>query len=138
MLKTLLDTNVILDALASREPFKTSANAIFVLAGKRRITAYVTASSVTDVYYILRRTLPDETCRRTLFHLFNLFSAISVTQNDCLSALNEPIEDFEDALMMICARKMGVDYVITRDKAFLKTKGTISPPDFLGIHGEAL
>jgi predicted nucleic acid-binding protein len=138
MLKILLDTNVILDALASREPFNAGADAIFALAGKRRITAYVTASSVTDVYYVLRRKLSDETCRSALLHLFNLFSAISVTQNDCLSALNEPIEDFEDALMMVCARKMGVNYIITRDKTFLKTKGTISPPDFLGIHGNPL
>jgi predicted nucleic acid-binding protein len=133
MTKILLDTNVILDALASREPFRADAEAIFALTGKRRITAYVTASSVTDIYYILRRKLPDETCRSALRHLFNLFSAIPVTQRDCLSALDEPMEDFEDALIMICARKMDIDYVITRDKTFLGTRGTISPPDFLKI-----
>jgi predicted nucleic acid-binding protein len=130
-MRLLLDTNVILDALASREPFRASADAIFTLAGRRKLTAYVTASSITDIYYILRRKLSDETCRRALLSLFNIFFAVSVTQKDCLLALDEPIKDFEDALMMICARKMSVDYVVTRDETFLKVKGTISPLDFL-------
>ena len=105
----LLDTNVILDVLALREPFRASAEAVFALIGTRKLTAYVTASSVTDIYYILRKKLPDEACRKALRDLFNLFSAVPVTQRDCLSALNDPIKDFEDALIMICARKTSVD-----------------------------
>jgi hypothetical protein len=85
-------------------------------------------------YYILHRKLPDNTCREALRNLFSLFSAIPVTQRDCQSALDEPLEDFEDALMMVCGRKMSVDYVVTRDDLFLKTKGVISPLDFLRTH----
>jgi predicted nucleic acid-binding protein len=130
-MKILLDTNVVLDVLAAREPFRACATAIFSLVGQRELTAYITASSVTDIYYILRRKLPDATCRKALRNLFHLFSVIPVTQRDCHSALDEPLEDFEDALIMVCGRKMGVDYVITRDEIFLKAKGTVSPLDFL-------
>jgi predicted nucleic acid-binding protein len=133
-MKVLLDTNVILDVLASREPFLASAATIFALAGKKKFAAYVTASSVTDLYYILRRKLPNDVCREALRNLFNLCSAIPVTQRDCQSALDDPVDDFEDALMMVYGRKIGVDYVITRDEIFLKTKGTISPLDFLKIY----
>jgi predicted nucleic acid-binding protein len=51
-MKVLLDTNVILDVLASREPFLASAAAIFALAGEKKLMAYVTASSITDIYYL--------------------------------------------------------------------------------------
>jgi putative PIN family toxin of toxin-antitoxin system len=130
----ILDTNVILDAIAAREPFKKDADAIFAFLGENKLTAYVTASSVTDIYYILHRKLPDEICRKALRNLFNLMSVVTVSQKDCEAALSSPVADFEDALVSACALKSSVDYIITRDEDFLKTPGTISPVDFVKLH----
>ncbi|MDR3279181.1 MAG: PIN domain-containing protein [Synergistaceae bacterium] len=129
----MLDTNVVLDAIAAREPFRKDTDAIFALIGKNILTGYVTASSVTDIYYVLRRKLSDDTCRKALWHLFDLFSAVPVFQEDCEEALGVPMEDFEDALIYVCARKSGVDYIVTRDEGFLKTNNAISPSDFLAL-----
>ena len=130
-MKVLLDTNIVLDILAVREPFKDDANRIFSLIGQDKLTGYITAAGVTDIYYILRKNLPDSDCRKALRHLFSVLHILSVTQADCEAAVVSPLEDFEDALIMICAEKANIDFIITRDEIFLTAEKAISPPDFL-------
>ena len=50
-MRVLIDTNVIIDALTSREPWKESAEKIFIMAANHVIEMYITASSATDIYY---------------------------------------------------------------------------------------
>ena len=56
---------------------------------------------------------------------------------DCHKALDFPLDDYEDALLIVCGDKTAIDYIITRDKDFLqKAKPSIpviSPADFLRI-----
>jgi len=54
-MKILLDTNVILDSLASRKPHDKNADDIFDLIAKNHIEGYLNTSSVTDIYYILKK-----------------------------------------------------------------------------------
>ena len=44
-MKVLIDTNVIVDALTSREPWKESAEKIFLMTATQVMEAYITASS---------------------------------------------------------------------------------------------
>jgi predicted nucleic acid-binding protein len=133
MTKVILDTNVIIDYLASRAPFYVSAGAIVDLIVRRECTGYITASGVTDIYYVLRKNLTNEACRSALRWLFRLFTVIPVLQVDCETALGYPMEDYEDALVAVCANKTRADYIITRDEHFLKTENVVSPSDFLSL-----
>ena len=54
-MKALIDTNVIVDALTSREPWKESAEKIFLMTANQVMDAYITASSATDIYYLVRK-----------------------------------------------------------------------------------
>jgi predicted nucleic acid-binding protein len=59
---------------------------------------------------------------------------ISVTHGDCINALSLQIDDFEDALVAVCAQKAGADYIITRDDKFLcggSAVKAITPGEFL-------
>lgn len=56
-MKILVDTNVIMDALTGREPFREVAEQIFLLAANRIEDIYITASSATDIYYLVRKYL---------------------------------------------------------------------------------
>ena len=47
-MRILADTNVIIDALTSREPWNKSAEEIFLMAANHTIEMYITASSATD------------------------------------------------------------------------------------------
>jgi predicted nucleic acid-binding protein len=54
-LKVLLDTNIVLDVALERQPFYTASIQVLTLAYQEEIEAFVSASTVTDIYYIVRR-----------------------------------------------------------------------------------
>ena len=125
-MKALLDTNVVLDALAAREPFRKDAEQLFLLAAEERYEGYITANSLTDIWYIASKHLPAEAVREALRNLMQLFPVVNVDGADCEAALDLPMDDFEDALVAVCGRKAGVDYIVTRDEAFLAAQGPVA------------
>jgi predicted nucleic acid-binding protein len=136
MIKALIDTNVVLDALATREPFRAAAERIFMLAAREKFQGFITANSSTDIYYLVRKHASGALAREALHNLLQLFVIIDITGRDCERALESPIEDYEDALVAVCASKIGADYIITRDEGFLQTQPPvplIAPAAFLKI-----
>jgi predicted nucleic acid-binding protein len=134
LLKALIDTNVILDAIAAREPFRQDAEKIILLAAEEEIEGCITANSAADIYYLARKHLSEKDTREALRRLFYIFSILDVRGDDCVTALDIPMEDFEDAIMTVCARRAEVDCVISRDNIFLKSDNTVpvtSPEKFL-------
>lgn len=126
MIKALVDTNILLDALASRNPFRVAAERIFLLAAEEKIQGLVTANSITDIYYLVRKTTSEDAARKAVRNLLQLFSIVTVSGLDCEDALDSPIKDYEDALVAICGKKAGVSCIVTRDADFLKEQA--SPP----------
>lgn len=133
-MNVLIDTNVILDAMLSRSPFGEAAQKLFIMAAEEKINACITASCVTDIYYLLHKHLHDDTkCRQELLKLFTLFNILDVTGSDCEKALELPIPDYEDALLAACAKRGKIECIITRNiKDFNGSSvKAISPDDFL-------
>jgi len=137
LMKVLLDTNVVLDAIANREPFYLDAQKIINSILDNKLEGYITANSITDIYYVSRKYLIKTDLLTTMRSLFAIFSIIDVLGTDCHKALDFPLDDYEDALIAVCGNKADINYIITRDKEFLdKTKSkftisVISPADFL-------
>jgi predicted nucleic acid-binding protein len=138
-LKVLVDTNVILDAVAAREPFRQSAEKIILMAAEEKIEGFISAKSVADIYYITRKHLPETATRKALGNLFRVFSILALLGDDCQSALESQVGDYEDAILAACGRRSRMDYVITRDEDFLRSNGpirTISPAGFLKMYSK--
>jgi predicted nucleic acid-binding protein len=136
-MKVLIDTNVILDALAKRPLFYDNAEKIFFLAAEEKIKAFITASSVTDISYLIRKHLrSSEEAKLALLKLFTLFQIIDVTGEDCKKALEQNITDYEDALLATCARRNKIEYIITRNiKDFTNSPvPAILPERFVSTH----
>ena len=132
-MNVLIDTNVILDALMSRAPFNALAERLFIMVAEDNLNASITASSVTDIYYLLNKHLRDtQQAKEALSNLFSLFKILDVTQNDCEKALMLPMEDYEDALIATCAKHKRIELIITRNpKDFNKSPvAAITPDDF--------
>jgi len=131
MKKVLIDTNVVLDKLAVRQPFHIEANTIFDLIADGKIIGFITASSITDIYFLLGKAIGFNLSLKAIENLLDVFEVISVTKIDCQNAVKSNIKDFEDALVAVCADKEDLDFIITRDDEFLKLPKAISPSDFL-------
>lgn len=54
-MKVLIDTNIALDFLLQREPFLQDADRLFQAINDEEVVDYVTATTVTDIFYISRR-----------------------------------------------------------------------------------
>ena len=134
-MKILVDTNVILDFFLSREPQKEAVVKLFEQICQENAEAFTTANSITDIYYITAKRLGDNQARELLRNLFNIFEVISVDGNDCEKALNLPITDYEDALVVTCAKKKNIGYIISNDRDFLRVEPesarVVSPDDFV-------
>ena len=115
-MKALIDTNVILDALMRREPFNRAAEEIIVLSAEGKINACITASSVTDIYYILKKHMKrEEPTRQAILKLMAIVNVLDVTGSDCEKACALPMDDYEDALHAYCAKRYKIDCIVTRD-----------------------
>jgi predicted nucleic acid-binding protein len=133
-MRIALDTNVILDAAADRAPFAEEAQAILLMVSEDRVTGLVNASSITDIYFVARRTLPESAAREIIRSLLQSLEVVEVGDSDCSNALFLPMSDFEDALLATCAEKAGADYIVSRDAEFLRSASpvpVISLKDFL-------
>lgn len=78
-MRILADTNVIIDALTSREPWNKSAEEIFLMAANHTIEMYITASSATDIYYLIRKHLHNiEAAKMIMGKLYSLTGILEV------------------------------------------------------------
>lgn len=115
-MKALIDTNVIVDALTSREPWKESAEKIFLMAANCVVDVYITASTATDIYYLVRKYLHStEQAKQVMGKLYSLMEILAVTRNECIDALVSAVNDYEDAVIERTAAKADMDYIITRN-----------------------
>ena len=133
-MNVVFDTNIVIDAVAARKPFCKEAEEILIMAAENRITAWLTANSVTDIFYVVRRSLPEPKTREIIRSLIYSLEVINVGGEDCWQALNLRMGDFEDALVAVCAMKINADYIVSRDKAFLEAASqvqVITPSEFL-------
>lgn len=66
-MRVLIDTNIVLDFLLQREPFSQEAELLFQAIDAGEVVGYVTATTLTDIFYISRRhTRSIEQARQSL------------------------------------------------------------------------
>jgi len=114
-LRALIDTNVLIDLLAAREPFAAEAAAVWTSVENRRITGLVSADEVTTVFYVLQRIRDMTFARRGVQMVIKLFEIVPVDRDTLVQAAESPIADFEDAVQYYAALAAGADCIVTRD-----------------------
>jgi len=132
-MKVFIDTNVILDVLAQREPFFRDSARVWKLVEKGYLKGYLSATSLTDIFFILKKHLGQDGAYENLGKLMLVFGVVSVAEADIKRARKLGLRDFEDALQLTCARKVAVDFLITRNKQDypMEAAETITPTEFL-------
>jgi len=117
-MKALVDTNVILDVLLERPLFYEDSFVIFQLADLKRINFCLSAASITDIFFFVRKHLLGSSmdAYRIMEELTDLFSVVSVSETTVTGALSLHWKDFEDAVQYVAAKENGVTHIITRNK----------------------
>ncbi|MCB0760009.1 MAG: PIN domain-containing protein [Flavobacteriales bacterium] len=116
MKKYFLDTNIILDFLANREPFGQQALKVFNQARLEKVELWTSDNSITTTYYIISKHISESEARNKISSLLNYVRIQPITKNELILALHSPFKDFEDAVQHYCAASIeGIDGIITRN-----------------------
>lgn len=130
-MRVLVDTCVIIDALQSRAPFAEAAQKLFIHSANKQFEGYITAKSVTDIYYYLTHRLihSDIETRKILNKLFTLFHLLDTASIDCKKAISSEVDDYEDAVMVETAIRSEMNLIVTRNvKDYTKTSVKVCEP----------
>jgi len=114
-MKVLIDTNIILDVLCNRESFVEDASKIFKLCELKKIDGFISALSIPNIVYIMRKELDVEKIKVVLDKLFLIFNIEDLKADDMKKAVLLGFSDFEDALQSVCAKRIKANYIITRN-----------------------
>ena len=113
--RVLFDLNIILDVLQERKEFYDFSARLLALAETGRIQGFLSAHSITTLYYLIAKDRSPEHARVTLTSLLQFLRIAPVDQNTIEQALNLPYRDFEDAVQMLAALQIHADYLLTRN-----------------------
>ena len=115
-MKVLIDTNILSDYLAVREPYFKDAQNIILACCQGRIDGCIAAHSVCNMFYILRSQMPEATRRKALLWFCEILTVIGVGKHKLAAALeNQDFRDMEDCLQTECAAEYSADYIVTRN-----------------------
>ena len=111
----LIDTDILADVALNREPFSGPASTLLDRLAQREKSVYVAWHTVSNLYYVLRRTEGDVRARQFIVDLLSFASVAQTSTEDILYAASLPMRDFEDAMQVAAARACGARYIVTRN-----------------------
>jgi len=130
--KVLVDTNILLDVVLNRKPFVEYASLIWRLAELKEIAAYVSTTSITDIYYICRKHAGKEKARDFIADILNIFILADIDESGFRDALDSDISDFEDAVQYVISKRAGCNAFLTRNKGDFGNKSdALDPAEFI-------
>ena len=114
-MKILIDTNVILDVLCNRADFVEDSLKVFKYCEADRIDGCISALSIPNIVYIMRKELDGERVKEILTALTSIFTVVDLRERDLLRAADWNFPDYEDALQAVCASRIKANYIVTRN-----------------------
>lgn len=132
----LIDTNVLLDVIARREPYVIFSEKVIDLCRQEIINGAIAGHSVLNAMYVLRKNFTLEERKEIFLSLCEFLYVESVDFGKIIQALkDDDFSDFEDCLQMQCALSLRADYIVTRNvKDFAVSDiPAVTPEEFLNI-----
>lgn len=114
-MRILIDANVILDVALERQPYLMLSEQALVYAEQGILKGYISASTFTDLYYVIRKARGREWALDFLVRLLTFCQIATVNQSVISSALTANFRDFEDAVQYITATANQLEAIVTRN-----------------------
>ena len=132
----LIDTNVLLDVIARREPYVVFSEKVIDLCRQEIINGAIAGHSVLNAMYVLRKNFTLTERKEIFLSLCEFLYVESVDFGKIVQALKDDnFSDFEDCLQMQCALSLHADYIVTRNvKDFAASEiPAVTPEEFLKL-----
>jgi predicted nucleic acid-binding protein len=120
MKNVFVDTNIIIDLLAKREPFYKDAQDLFTLSYRKEIQLCISSLSFANTYYSIVKHHKDVNAKRYLTKFKVPVKVFPLEDKAIDLALASDFNDFEDGLQYFIAMDNEADFIITRNKKDFK------------------
>jgi predicted nucleic acid-binding protein len=115
MKKIFVDTNIVLDLLARREPYYDEAAELFSLADRKQIELSVSSLTIANTSYALLSQMDPNKAKAVLRKLRLILNVLPLDDKIIGLALNdETFSDFEDGLQYFTAIEHEQELIISR------------------------
>ena len=114
-MKILVDTNVILDVLCAKKDFVDDSSKVWKYCEVNKIKGYISALSIPNIVYILRKELTPEKTQEIIKQIFLIFKVTDLNAEDLKKAALIKSNDYEVSLQIVCANRIKADFIITRN-----------------------
>lgn len=116
MIKLFIDSDIILDLLAEREPHYIYAARLFTLIDQNAIIAYTSPLIFANLHYLLKKQTTNLAALKSLRKLKTFINILPIDERVIEQSLNSEFTDFEDAIQYFTAVNNGIQLIITRNK----------------------
>ena len=121
MKKLFIDTNIVIDLLAKRPGFYTSAAKLFTLADRGQVKLSVSSLTFANTHYVIVKQEGKNRAVQILRDLALIVDIIDLSGKIVRLALNDGnFQDFEDGLQYYSALENGMEVIITRNQKDFK------------------
>ena len=114
-MRILIDTNVVLDVVLARTPWAAEASALLDRTARGDVSGFIAAHAVTTVFYVVERARDRRTALTAVGDLLSVAGVAELGSADFQRALTFGMKDFEDAVQVAAALRVGADFVVTRN-----------------------
>lgn len=131
-MKIWIDTNVLLDVLCNCPNFVEASVKVWKLCEVKKLEGYISALSVTNIVYILRKELTPQKTQEIISKIMLIFHTADLRTSDLQCAAEQYMSDFEDAVQIVSAERIKADFIVTRNiRDFRESKIPVFNPDEL-------
>jgi len=130
-----VDTDIIFDLLANRDPHYQAAAKLFTKADEGKIKIFISALSIANLHYLLSKQLSSEGAKNALRKLRLVVHVLPLNEKIIDLALNSEFSDFEDAIQYFCATENDIEILLTRNlRDYKKAQiATMTAQDFINF-----
>ena len=135
--KLFVDSDVVIDFFTDREPHANPASEIFELNEQGIVKLYLSAVSINNIYYIVRRFLGHKKTLEVVETLTEMTEIVGTTKNEIIQALKNDFTDYEDSVQYSSALTiLDLDAIITRNIKDYRNSSiaVMTPLDFLKMN----
>jgi predicted nucleic acid-binding protein len=132
--KLFIDADVVIDFFSDREPHANPASELFEMNEQGNVMLFLSAISVNNIYYIVRKFLGHKKTIEVIETLTEMVEIIGTSKIEIIQALKNDFSDFEDSIQYSTALNIkDLDAIITKNVKDYKNSSiaVMTPLNFL-------
>ncbi|MBE6339270.1 MAG: PIN domain-containing protein [Bacteroidales bacterium] len=114
MKRVFLDTNILIDYIDNRTG-ADNAELIFACGFSGEIKLFASSLTFANMAYIIKGRTKEEKYN-ALALMADIVEILPLGKIEVMSAIAQPVKDFEDMLQYQCAKTANCDYIVTNDR----------------------